>query len=210
MLRTLAHKALSSTYIGSIDHSQTISLTIIAASTQLWNQGFLTDHRRLHGSSSSTETYVFTFIITITNPSINLLHNILSYSINPTPTHVYIYRISVTYTDDKDGTISTIKAPIGKSLLDIAHDNDIDLEGACEGSLACSTCHVIVEQQDYYDKIPEPDDDENDMLDLAFGLTDTSRLGCQIICKKELDGLKVRIPGATRNFAVDGFRPKPH
>ena len=45
--------------------------------------------------------------------------------------------------------------------------------GACEGSLACSTCHVVVEDQDYYDKLPEPDDDENDMLDLAFGLTDT-------------------------------------
>ncbi|EFN51934.1 hypothetical protein CHLNCDRAFT_49152 [Chlorella variabilis] len=99
---------------------------------------------------------------------------------------------------------------MGKSLLEAAHENEIELEGACEGSLACSTCHVIVEDQEYYDKLPEPDDDENDMLDLAFGLTDTSRLGCQILASKELDGLVVRIPSATRNMAVDGFRPKPH
>ncbi len=83
-------------------------------------------------------------------------------------------------------------------------------KGACEGSLACSTCHVIVEDEDYFERIPEPDDDENDMLDLAFGLTDTSRLGCQVKAAKELDGLKVRIPSATRNFAVDGHVPKPH
>ena len=56
--------------------------------------------------------------------------------------------------------------------MDIAHEHDIELEGACEGSVACSTCHVIVDE-DYYDKLPEPSDDENDMLDLAFGLTDT-------------------------------------
>lgn len=104
----------------------------------------------------------------------------------------------------------TVEAPLGENLLEVAHSNEIDLEGACEGSLACSTCHVIVEDQAYYDKIPEPDDDENDMLDLAFGLTDTSRLGCQVIATEELDGMHVTIPSATRNFAVDGFVPKPH
>ncbi len=61
-----------------------------------------------------------------------------------------------------------------------------------------------------YDAMPEPDDDENDMLDLAFGLTDTSRLGCQVKASPDLNGLKVRIPSATRNFAVDGHVPKPH
>lgn len=90
------------------------------------------------------------------------------------------------------------------------HRNDIELEGACEGSLACSTCHVIVLDDKFYQELPEPSDDENDMLDLAFGLTDTSRLGCQIIAKPELDGLKVAIPTATRNMAVDGYVPKPH
>ncbi|KAL4451271.1 hypothetical protein ABPG77_009343 [Micractinium sp. CCAP 211/92] len=118
--------------------------------------------------------------------------------------------ISVTFKDEKDGSETTVQAPLGKSLLEVAHENGVELEGACEGSLACSTCHVIVEDQDLYDKLPEADDDENDMLDLAFGLTDTSRLGCQIVATKELDGLVVRIPSATRNMAVDGFRPKPH
>eukprot|EP00887_Chlorella_sp_A99_P004359 scaffold15.g4359.t1 len=118
--------------------------------------------------------------------------------------------ISVTFYDDKDGSTKTVQAPLGKSILEVAHDNDVELEGACEGSLACSTCHVIVEDQDYYDRLPEPDDDENDMLDLAFGLTDTSRLGCQIKCTPDLDGLRLRIPSATRNMAVDGYRPKPH
>lgn len=58
-------------------------------------------------------------------------------------------------------------------MLSVAHREDIDLEGACEGSLACSTCHVVIADQDFFDKIPEADDDENDMLDLAFGLTQT-------------------------------------
>ena len=79
----------------------------------------------------------------------------------------------MTFKDDKDGSVRVVQAPVGQSLLEVAHASDVELEGACEGSLACSTCHVIVEQQEYYDRLPEPDDDENDMLDLAFGLTDT-------------------------------------
>ncbi|DBB05528.1 hypothetical protein WJX77_002050 [Trebouxia sp. C0004] len=118
--------------------------------------------------------------------------------------------IDVIFHDQKDGSVKTVQVPLGQSLLEAAHNNDIDLEGACEGSLACSTCHVVVEDQEKFDILPEADDDENDMLDLAFALTDTSRLGCQIIAAKELDGLKVRIPSATRNFAVDGYVPKPH
>ncbi|PQM42627.1 Electron transfer protein 21 [Prunus yedoensis var. nudiflora] len=96
------------------------------------------------------------------------------------------------------------------SMLEAAHENDIDLEGACEGSLACSTCHVIVMDMDHYNKLEDPTDEENDMLDLAFGLTETSRLGCQVIAKPELDGIRLAIPAATRNFAVDGYVPKPH
>jgi len=118
--------------------------------------------------------------------------------------------ISVTYKDEKDRSEKTVQVPVGQNLLEAAHAHDVDLEGACECSLACSTCHVIVEDQDYYDRLPEPCDDENDMLDLAFGLTDTSRLGCQVIAEKDIDGIRVRIPSATRNFAVDGFVPKPH
>mmetsp|Transcript_37594 Transcript_37594/g.89319 ORF Transcript_37594/g.89319 Transcript_37594/m.89319 type:complete len:183 (-) Transcript_37594:241-789(-) len=116
--------------------------------------------------------------------------------------------INVTFVEK--GVEKTIQVPLGQSLLEAAHSNDIELEGACEGSLACSTCHVIVKNQEYYDKLDEPVEDELDMLDLAFGLTETSRLGCQIVARKDLDGLKVEIPSATRNFAVDGFKPKPH
>ena len=82
------------------------------------------------------------------------------------------------------------------------------MEGACGGSCACSTCHVIVEDYSYYDRIPEPSDDENDMLDLAFGLTETSRLGCQVEMTKELDGLVVRLPSATRNLQQSDFQKK--
>ncbi|KAI8853054.1 2Fe-2S ferredoxin-type domain-containing protein [Chytridium lagenaria] len=97
-----------------------------------------------------------------------------------------------------EGEKITVNAKDDWNLLDIAHTYDIELEGACEGSLACSTCHVVMEQK-YYDKLEEPSDEENDMLDLAFGLTETSRLGCQVKMCKELDGMTVRIPSATRN-----------
>ncbi|MDP5012440.1 MAG: ferredoxin family 2Fe-2S iron-sulfur cluster binding protein [Alphaproteobacteria bacterium] len=90
---------------------------------------------------------------------------------------------------------------IGLSVLEIAHRNKIDLAGACEGSLACSTCHVIVESE-WYDLLSEATEDEEDMLDLAFGLTHTSRLGCQITMTDELDGLTVRVPSGTRNMQV--------
>lgn len=101
-----------------------------------------------------------------------------------------------------DGTKKEVEAPVGLSVLEIAHRNDVPLEGACEGSLACSTCHVIVDKDDY-ERLPEATEDEEDMLDLAFGLTHTSRLGCQITITDELDGLKVSLPTATRNMMVD-------
>lgn len=100
---------------------------------------------------------------------------------------------------ERDGNRKTVEAPIGLSLLEIAHKNDVDLEGACEGSLACSTCHVIVESE-WFDLLPDATEDEEDMLDLAFGLTKTSRLGCQIKVTPELDGLTVSLPAATRNM----------
>jgi len=101
-----------------------------------------------------------------------------------------------------DGTRKEVDAPLGLSVLELAHRNDIDLEGACEGSLACSTCHVIVDPE-WYSVLEEATEDEEDMLDLAFALTHTSRLGCQIIMTDELDGLVVSVPGATRNMMVD-------
>lgn len=102
---------------------------------------------------------------------------------------------------DKSGAEKIVEAPLGLSILEIAHQNGIDLEGACEGSLACATCHVILDEE-FYHKLKKPSEAEEDMLDLAFGLTDTSRLGCQIIITEELDGIKVRLPSATRNIKL--------
>ncbi|KAI9330832.1 2Fe-2S ferredoxin-type domain-containing protein, partial [Obelidium mucronatum] len=99
----------------------------------------------------------------------------------------------------QDGSKKTVYAKDGWNLLDLAHSNNIDLEGACEASLACSTCHVVMEKK-FYEKLEEPTDEENDMLDLAFGLTETSRLGCQVEMSKDLDGMTIRIPSASRNI----------
>jgi 2Fe-2S ferredoxin len=103
---------------------------------------------------------------------------------------------------ERDGNRKEVEAPVGLSVLEIAHRNDVDIEGACEGSLACSTCHVIVSRE-WYGKLDEPSEDEEDMLDLAFGLTATSRLGCQIIMSDELDGLTVTLPEETRNMLLE-------
>ena len=100
---------------------------------------------------------------------------------------------------ERDGTRREVDAPLGLSVLEIAHRNDVDIEGACEGSLACSTCHVIVDPE-WYELLKEASEDEEDMLDLAFGLTRTSRLGCQIIITEELDGLTVSLPAGSRNM----------
>jgi len=102
----------------------------------------------------------------------------------------------------KDGSHKEVDAPLGLSVLEIAHRHGVDVEGACEGSLACSTCHVIVDKE-WFDKLGPASEDEEDMLDLAFGLTHTSRLGCQIRMSEALDGLVVKLPAATRNMMVD-------
>lgn len=100
------------------------------------------------------------------------------------------------------GDKKEFNVPVGTTVLEAAHNNNIDLEGACEGSLACSTCHVIVDKP-FYEMLKEPSEDEEDMLDLAFGLTPTSRLGCQIIMTKELDGLTLTVPEETRNISIN-------
>ncbi len=102
---------------------------------------------------------------------------------------------------DGNGTRKEVEAPLGLSVLEIAHRNDIDIEGACDGSLACSTCHVIVDDS-WFDRLKEASEDEEDMLDLAFGLTAKSRLGCQIVMTEELDGLTVKLPAEVRNMLL--------
>ena len=99
----------------------------------------------------------------------------------------------------ENGEKKEVVADNGLSILEIAHQNNINVEGACEGSLACSTCHVIV-NENHFNKLSEATEEEEDMLDLAFGVTHTSRLGCQIIMSDELDGIELIVPSETRNI----------
>jgi len=101
-----------------------------------------------------------------------------------------------------EGKELTVEVSNGISILEAAHKYAVPLEGACEGSLACSTCHVIVDPA-WFPKLKLATEDEEDMLDLAFGLTHTSRLGCQILMSDALDGIRVSLPSATRNMMVD-------
>jgi 2Fe-2S ferredoxin len=91
-----------------------------------------------------------------------------------------------------------VDAALGLSVLEVAHRHGVDIEGACEGSLACSTCHVVVDSA-WFGRLAKPTEDEEDMLDLAFDLQETSRLGCQIIMTDALDGLVVKLPAGSRN-----------
>ncbi|XDZ64994.1 2Fe-2S iron-sulfur cluster-binding protein [Alphaproteobacteria bacterium LSUCC0684] len=93
----------------------------------------------------------------------------------------------------RDGSEETIEAAAGLSVMEIGRDNGIGIEGTCGGSLSCATCHVVVDAA-WVEATGKPSLDEEDMLDLAFGLEETSRLGCQITLTEELDGLKVRLP----------------
>ncbi len=97
-----------------------------------------------------------------------------------------------------DGTRHEFQAESGKTLLEVAWENRLDVEGACGGVMACSTCHVIVDPG-WAARLDPPDDEEDQMLDLAWGLTATSRLGCQITLTDALDGLVVSLPDETRN-----------
>ncbi|XP_008275159.1 ferredoxin-2, mitochondrial [Stegastes partitus] len=116
--------------------------------------------------------------------------------------------VNVVYVD-RSGQRIPVKAKVGDNVLYLAHKHGIELEGACEASLACSTCHVYVSSA-HFVKLPEPEEREDDMLDMAPMLQENSRLGCQIILTPELDGIELTLPKVTRNFYVDGHVPKPH
>lgn len=99
-----------------------------------------------------------------------------------------------------DGTkITEAEAAPGTILLDLAQNCGQPLEGTCEGQMACSTCHVIIDPADFA-RLPHASEDEEDMLDLAAGIARTSRLACQIVLDDTLDGLAVRMPGDSRNM----------
>ena len=97
-----------------------------------------------------------------------------------------------------DGSRQEIEARAGETLLQIAWDNRIDIEGACGGVMACSTCHVIVDET-YFNRLEALSQEEDEMLDLAWGLKPTSRLGCQITLTDALDGLVVHLPAETHS-----------
>ena len=94
---------------------------------------------------------------------------------------------------NSEGTEKSVEAENGLSVMEIARDNDLDIEGTCGGSISCCTCHVIIDK-DWFSIVGGPNPDEEDMLDLAVGLQPTSRLSCQIEVTNEVDGLRMIIP----------------
>ena len=99
-----------------------------------------------------------------------------------------------------DGTLDKeVEAAPGQRLLDVAWAAREPLEGACEGVMACSTCHVIVEAEDFAN-LPPATEEEEDLLDLAAHATRTSRLACQILLTEDMESLSVRVPPAAKNW----------
>ena len=96
-------------------------------------------------------------------------------------------------------SVSEVEAPAGERLLDVAQADGQPLEGTCEGQMACSTCHVIVDAADFA-KLPPASEEEEDLLDLAASVTRHSRLACQIWLDETLTSLTVRIPAAFHNM----------
>ena len=106
--------------------------------------------------------------------------------------------VKVTFVTAQDQRIAA-EAAAGTRLLEVGQNAGLPLEGTCEGQMACSTCHVVV-APDWFALLPEASEDEEDMLDLAAGVTRTSRLACQITLTEALDGLEVRVPSEARDM----------
>lgn len=100
-----------------------------------------------------------------------------------------------------EGTRVAVEAAEGARLLEVGQGVGMTLEGTCEGQMACSTCHVVI-APDWFGQLRPASTDEEDMLDLAAGVTRTSRLSCQISLTPELDGLEVHIPGEARDMQL--------
>ncbi len=105
--------------------------------------------------------------------------------------------VTITFVEEdlEDGERIIVQAPLGAKLVDVALDNDVDIEAACGGELACSTCHCVFTDQTLYDALPPKQEEEEDMLDLAMGLTDTSRLSCQLEVTAQYEGSVIVVPG---------------
>lgn len=118
---------------------------------------------------------------------------------------------------DRDSVSHQVDCKVGDNVLQLMRifqesNPKLYLEGACESSLACSTCHIILDEKsfNYLQQIKETAEEEEDLLDMASCLTPTSRLGCQINLVKEMDGATLTLPKFSRNFYVDGHVPQPH
>ena len=109
--------------------------------------------------------------------------------------------VQIIFTSADGSRENVVNAKAGQTVLEVAHENDIDIEGACEGVMACSTCHVIVHRDDEA-KLPLPSEEEADLLDLAYDLAPTSRLGCQIVITEDMDGLRLRLPRSTNTLLM--------
>ncbi len=107
--------------------------------------------------------------------------------------------ILVRFRSADGATVCDAHAESGATLLEVGQSIGQPLEGTCEGQMACSTCHIIVDQE-WFPKLPKAREEEEDMLDLAAGATRHSRLSCQIVLTEALDGLTVRIPPESRNM----------
>ncbi len=106
--------------------------------------------------------------------------------------------VTVTFVKPDGGELKVETAP-DVTVLQLAQEQGLDIEGACEGNMACSTCHVIVDKE-HFKKLPFATDEEEEMLDLAVGLKPTSRLGCQMVDDQSLDGATLTLPKASRNM----------
>mmetsp|Transcript_74434 Transcript_74434/g.206712 ORF Transcript_74434/g.206712 Transcript_74434/m.206712 type:complete len:159 (-) Transcript_74434:124-600(-) len=118
----------------------------------------------------------------------------------PTGSRRFFSEFNVCFVDAQGTKTTTVSARSGQTILEVAHAHDIDIEGACGGECACSTCHVILTQEGF-DRLEPPDDDEADMLDLASHVTDTSRLGCQVkLLKGRDDDMRIQLPEGMTNL----------
>ena len=106
--------------------------------------------------------------------------------------------ITVRFTDSR-GNVTEGTGEPGQSLLEVGQALGMPLEGTCEGQMACSTCHVIVDAE-WFDKLTEASEEEEDMLDFAAGVRRTSRLSCQIDLTEALDGLSVTVPAEAHDM----------
>ena len=100
---------------------------------------------------------------------------------------------------DSQGNVTEGEGEVGQSLLEVGQALGMPLEGTCEGQMACSTCHVVVDAE-WFDKLPEASEEEEDMLDFAAGVRRTSRLSCHIDLTETLDGLSVTVPAEAHDM----------